>query len=385
MSSPKPVLISGAGLSGLLLARSLKFSNTPFLLYERDESIGARAQGYRLRISKDGINALKEVLPEKDYEQFRAGTATTDGGAGGINSVNAITGESGHFVSEPGGPKLGGDVLGVSRSYLRQTLFDDEDIVHWGKRTVGYIETNSGVVLKFADGSTSTEGSMLVAADGPHSAITKQLTNDRVRAYDTGARIIHGQSPASAFEQLGEGVWNVADDSNPIGRLGMITNVRPVKHGDNPEFGWVLVGAPGTFSAPNENFSIVGSPAADLSRELTANWHSKFHPIFQQQNDAEAAFLKMSTASPNGVPEWTNSPRVTLMGDAVHCMTPAGGVGANTGFRDAAFIGRLLKQVGGWQEGVTQEYEKEMRAYASENVKMSFEAAAKRFNITELK
>ncbi len=77
--------------------------------------------------------------------------------------------------------------------------------------------------------------------------------------------------------------------------------------------------SPGTFSAPGENFSVVGKVAADLSRELTTKWHENLQPILQEQNDAEAAFLKMSTAHPDGVPEWTNNPRVTLMGDAVHC------------------------------------------------------------------
>jgi len=35
---PKPILISGAGLSGLLLARSLRSRNIPFELYERDSA-----------------------------------------------------------------------------------------------------------------------------------------------------------------------------------------------------------------------------------------------------------------------------------------------------------------------------------------------------------
>lgn len=251
--SSKPILISGAGLSGLLLARSLRYENIPFLLYERDRSIAARAQGYRIRISTDGLNALKDVLSEGDYQHFLTGTASTTGGAGGINSLDAITGEQkSDFIngggSESGKPGLGGDVLGVARGFLRQCLFEGmEDVVHWGKQTTGYLLSDEGVILTFKDGSKSPEGSMLVAADGPHSTITKQLTNNVVRAYDTGARMIHGQSPASSFEQLGEGVWGVKDEK-PNGTLGLITNVRPTKPGEDVEFGWVFVGGPGSES-----------------------------------------------------------------------------------------------------------------------------------------
>jgi 2-polyprenyl-6-methoxyphenol hydroxylase-like FAD-dependent oxidoreductase len=92
----------------------------------------------------------------------------------------------------------------------------------------------------------------------------------------------------------------------------------------------------------------------------------------------------MSTSSPDGVVEWDNEPRVTVIGDAVHAMTPAGGVGANTAFKDAAFLGRLLSAACDWKEGLTTEYEREMRPYASANVKMSFERASRLFTITEL-
>jgi 2-polyprenyl-6-methoxyphenol hydroxylase-like FAD-dependent oxidoreductase len=92
----------------------------------------------------------------------------------------------------------------------------------------------------------------------------------------------------------------------------------------------------------------------------------------------------MSTSSPDGVPEWDNEPRVTLIGDAVHAMTPAGGVGANSALKDAAILGRLFGAASGWKEGLTADYEREMRPYASANVKMSFERASRLFAITEL-
>ncbi|KAK4689330.1 hypothetical protein P7C73_g783, partial [Tremellales sp. Uapishka_1] len=388
----QPILISGAGLGGLLLARSLQSSHIPFEIYERDASIAVRGQGYRIRISTDGLTALQTVLTPAAYETFKAGCSQT--GGGGIHSFEAVTGEPapsdisggpGGRGPGAGGPKLGGDVLGVDRGFLRRTLLAGmEDAITFGKQVVGYDLTDTGVKVRFRDGTVSSEGSLLVGADGAHSIITKQLTEGAVRTYDTGARMIHGQTPARAFRELGEGVFSVRHHTENGGKLGLITNVRPGSLPD-AEIGWVFVGGPGTFSAPDDNFSIVGQVAADLIRELTSSWHPKFRTIFDQQNDAEAAFLKMSTARPEGVPGWANQPRVTLLGDAVHAMTPAGGVGANTALKDAAFIGRLLKDGGGWQPYVTDEYEKEMRVYASANVAMSFETAAKQFDIKELK
>jgi 2-polyprenyl-6-methoxyphenol hydroxylase-like FAD-dependent oxidoreductase len=79
----------------------------------------------------------------------------------------------------------------------------------------------------------------------------------------------------------------------------------------------------------------------------------------------------MATSAPEGVPEWGNESRVTLMGDAVHAMTPPGGVGANTALRDAEFLGGLIVVKGGWDENATSEYEMEMRVYASQNVQDS--------------
>src|SRR5262249_33998692 len=125
-------------------------------------------------------------------------------------------------------------------------------------------------------------------------------------------------------------------------------------------------------------------PAADLARQLTARWNERLRPIFEEQIDEEAVFLKMSTSSPDGVPEWDRDPRVTLLGDAVHAMTPAGGVGANTALRDAALLGRRLAEAGGWNDRLAAEYEREMRVYASANVKMSFEMASRLFAITDL-
>ncbi|HXK19747.1 MAG TPA: FAD-dependent monooxygenase [Polyangiaceae bacterium] len=387
MSSAKPVLILGAGLGGLLLAQSLRSKSIAFKLYERDVDGSSRSQGYRLRISVDGLAALEQVLDAAHYERFRAGC--TDLGAGKIEAIDALTmlakllGPPGAQGGERLAPPAGGDVVGVERAFLRKTLFEGiEDATVFGAQVVGYALQEGGVVARFADGTTSPLGSLLVGADGVRSVITKQLTKGALKVYDTGARAIHGSSPVAAFEGLGTGAFSIRDDTRQGGRIAVITNT--LRKAKTPSFGWVLVGSPGSFTAPNDDFSVTGKPAADLSRQLTAHWHDRLRPIFEQQLDDEAVFLKMATSSPDGVPEWDNEPRVTLIGDAVHAMTPVGGVGANTALKDAALLGRLLADAGGSSPGLTAEYEREMRAYASPNVKMSFERASRLLTLTEL-
>jgi hypothetical protein len=49
--------------------------------------------------------------------------------------------------------------------------------------------------------------------------------------------------------------------------------------------------------------------------------------------------------------------------------------------RDSALLGRLLREAGGYKEGVTEEYEKVMRVYGSEAVKTSFGFAREMFKV----
>ncbi|KAI0475128.1 FAD/NAD(P)-binding domain-containing protein [Xylariaceae sp. FL0804] len=449
MAPTKPILIAGAGIAGLGLARALRARQIPFEVFERDAAGAARAQGYRIRISAQGQDALRAIFTADEYARFEAGCS--DNGGGAIMALDALTlapkgsgppppGSGGGGGGGPGdgpggggppadGKNSAGKVLGVERTFLRDRLLEGlEDAVHYGKRVVGYELTGGsgsasndggaggGVVAKFADGTTSREGAMLVGADGVYSAVTAQLTGGRLKVFDTGARMIHGSSPRAAFAGLpgssevaeedaaadGEEAettqpkakaYMLADESGRNGtgggRLNLITNVRP----GAAHLGWVLVGQPGTFSSPGDDDNgkdkdgQTGAPAAELSRALTAHWAAGARRILAEQVEGEAAFLKMSTSSPDGVPEWPAQPRVTLAGDAVHAMTPAGGVGANTALRDAALLASLLgggEKEKGEGEAAAQAYEREMRRYASENVRSSYEMVKERFAVRKL-
>ena len=397
-STQKPVLISGAGLASLLLGRSLLRAGIPFLIFESDSSISFRAQGYRLRLSAEGLDAIESVLGPEGFPIFWDLCGKT-GGGGSVISLDAITGseniETAKDESNPQAaaarPQLpvealssrDGKTVGISRGDMRKTfLAGCEPYIRWSHRVSGYELTPSGVIAVFADGTKSEEGSLLVGGDGIYSKIARQLSQGIIKTYDTGARGIYGQAPTTAFKGLGEGVWRITDDSNAQGRIFIITNVRPGDMDDpNIQFGWTMGAQSGLIRAPNDDYALIGTPAAQIAKNLTANWHPRFKPLFEEMAESEAAFWKITCSTPSGVPIWSNEPRVTVIGDAVHSMTPAGGIGANTAVRDSALLGSLLAEAGGCEEGVTEAYEKGMRVYASEAVQKSYGLAKAQFGV----
>lgn len=193
---------------------------------------------------------------------------------------------------------------------------------------------------------------------------------------------IHGQASTTAFKGLGEGVWRLVDETRPDGKIFVMTNVRSKDMDDsNMVFGWTMGAQPGVIEPPAGDYALIGKPAADIAKSLTAGWHEKLRPLFEEMIVEDAAFWKITCSSPSGVAEWPNDPRVTVIGDAVHGMTPAGGNGANTAVRDSALLGRLIAEAGGYREGLTEEYEKIMRVYASEMVAASYAIATEQFGI----
>jgi 2-polyprenyl-6-methoxyphenol hydroxylase-like FAD-dependent oxidoreductase len=342
----KPILIAGGGLASLLLGQALRRAAIPFAIYERDASLSFRAQGYRLRLSAQGLDSIESVLSQEDFARFWDDCGKT--GGGGTTSLDALTGAEpaspppttttakpevgAKTAGVANGPPQGlqsrdGKIIGISRGAMRQHFMTGcESSVQWNRHVSGYELTPTGVHAVFADGSKSVEGSMLVAGDGINSGVAAQLSKGRLKVYDTGARIIHGQAPVSAFEGLGEGVWMIADTSRPNGKVSLITNVRPEAGKPDPHatFGWTMVAQPGVIKIPSDDVTIVGSQAADMAKSLTANWHPRIKPLFDRMIDSEAAFWKITCSTPSGVPQWQNEPRVTVIGDAVHSMTPAG-------------------------------------------------------------
>jgi 2-polyprenyl-6-methoxyphenol hydroxylase-like FAD-dependent oxidoreductase len=79
----------------------------------------------------------------------------------------------------------------------------------------------------------------------------------------------------------------------------------------------------------------------------------------------------LTVRSAHPVDPWPTT-AVTLLGDAIHNMTPMGGIGANTALRDADLLRRRLAGAtpGAWQDAVAG-YERQMLDYGFAAVRAS--------------
>jgi 2-polyprenyl-6-methoxyphenol hydroxylase-like FAD-dependent oxidoreductase len=373
MSAPH-ILIIGGGIGGLALAQGLKRHNIPFTLFERDASPATRAQGYRIRIAGIGAEGLHSLLPEDLWSLYQRTCAE---GKGFGAKLNAIDGSQTPIVGAfggPGGRGGGGGGPGglvedrkwagkADRTILRALLLlGIEGSVKFGKTFMKYEFTESGVTAFFSDGTSET-GTLLVGAEGVTSAVRKQLLPHH-RYVDTNSRVLYGKTlitpelEGQFAPEVMKGGITVIQDSTPLtlfleptrfpNDASVESQGRIAKTEDYMY--WVLSGHAENMGLSDADFhSLNCEQAADLTMKLTEKWLPSFRCLFKLQTVSQCAPLRLISAKPER-PEWKSSARVTLLGDAIHAMMPAGGSGANCALADAASLVKLIVE-----EGVSEE------------------------------
>ncbi len=103
---------------------------------------------------------------------------------------------------------------------------------------------------------------------------------------------------------------------------------------------WALAGDRQSFGVPDTELTAL-DPAGlhALSAELIRTWHPDLRALHAAADVDETFAIRVRTSP--AVPAWPPS-RVTVLGDAIHAMSPARGSGANTALQDAALLCRLL-------------------------------------------
>jgi 2-polyprenyl-6-methoxyphenol hydroxylase-like FAD-dependent oxidoreductase len=386
------ILVIGGGIGGLCLAQGLRQAGVEnVVVYERDQSVRGRMQGYRLRISPDGENALRACLPGPLQDLL---TATSnmrhEGGLAAYDErLNALWAPA---FDDPRGDSPD-KVDAVDRATLRRILLAGlDDVVRFGKRFTHCEQADGRVVAHFADGDSAV-GDVLVAADGVNSQVRAQL-RPADRARDLCVRGILARTPRAKAIDAGlpgvlrdRFVYVIGTDGYHLGLMPMVFRNQPreatARLWPGLEFDHTDDYYMSVFSVhqdvlrlPDESFfAMTGEELRELALERTTGWHPDLRGVFAHADAEETYPIALRATLP--VEPW-ETPNIIPIGDAVHTMPPTGGVGANTALRDASTLCRELTAVSRGEQSIAdavREYQEEMVQYATAAINMSLKTA----------
>jgi 2-polyprenyl-6-methoxyphenol hydroxylase-like FAD-dependent oxidoreductase len=384
------VIIIGAGTGGLCLAHGLKRAGISVAVYEHDRTRKDGLQGYRVGISPAGSYALKQCLPPELFDLFVATCARPP------RYFNMLTEQMRELISV-------GDIVGVdpvdseksvSRMTLRQVLLTGlEDVVSFDKKFSRYQHNADGTVTVFFEDGTHATGDVLVGADGAGSRLRKQRL-PHAQMEETGILSVGGKVPITKESKalLSDKVFNgISLVMAPRG-FGAILHVMEFKWdrdgmkqgvGGNdadlishwPGFlfdntrDYIMWGVWGARrNLPADPTKTSSEKQLYIAKEMVCNWHPNMRRLIELTDPSTVFSVNIRTSVP--LEPWESS-NVTLLGDAVHTMTPGRGVGANTALRDAALLCHRLIEVKDEAKPLVDalhEYEVEMLQYSREAV-----------------
>jgi 2-polyprenyl-6-methoxyphenol hydroxylase-like FAD-dependent oxidoreductase len=384
--SPMRVAVAGGGLGGLCLAQGLRRRGIDVTVYERDVSAAGRRQGYRLHLDARAGIALESCLPPDLFALFQQTCGTPSTRFTVLSSSlrelrsSALPGSALPGSAEVDPYAAATLSTSVNRQTLREILATGLD-VGYGREVTGYSAEPGGVRVLFGAGSPVAAGSpvradVLVGADGVGSAVRRQYL-PAAAAVDTGRWIVYGKTPLSPRvlelmpPQLLDGFVAVTG-----GRIGMATGL--VRLRSRPEEACALI-APRAALTPVADYlmwavagdldpagrDLAGRNAAGrdlggrdlggrdlggrdpaglhaLVGKVIASWHPDLRELHALALVEETFAVKVRVSTP--VAAWPPS-RVTVLGDAIHAMSPARGSGANTALRDAGELASALGSV----------------------------------------
>jgi 2-polyprenyl-6-methoxyphenol hydroxylase-like FAD-dependent oxidoreductase len=347
MSRNLEVLIIGAGTGGLCLAHGLAVSGVRVRVFERDRTPTDRLQGYRLHIGATGNRALQACLPQENFKRFVDASAISNTAVTFLDSeLNRLL----HIDIPPVDRMAPESERPVSRIALRKILLEGlEDAVVFDKTFVAYEAMPEGPVsVRFKDGSTAT-GDIVVGADGASSRVRAQLLPN-ARRLDTGIVVLSGKFAldGAARRETPSAVFN--GPTLVVGPQGCFLFASAVEYPpdasrayDSDEYVMWGFSAHRALVAPHLD---VAGLSGEQAKALVLTWMQAWHPALRRlvERAEPATMTSFEAKSAEPIAPWKTG-AVTLLGDAVHNMTPFRGMGANMALRDAAALRDALVSI----------------------------------------
>ena len=353
------VLIAGGGIAGLALALTCRQIGLDAKVFEAVSD--PRPLGVGINLQPNAVRELDElglmqILP-------RVGVATREWG---LFSTKGL-----EIWAEPRGREAGyrWPQYSVHRGELQMALLDAARArlgpggVVTGARVAGWETTADGVAVRLATeaGERIETGSVLIGADGLHSAVRARLYPEEGPPVWSGAVLWRGTSPARPFRTGASmaliGSMDRRFVAYPISppdpatgecRLNWIAELRV-----DPAGGW-----------KKQSWTAEAGAADFLPR--FADWRFGWIDVPEIVSRAERIY-EYPMVDRDPLPGWTFGP-VTLMGDAAHVMWPVGSNGASQAIMDARRLGRAFLEHGP-TEAALLAYEAEQRPAAERMIR----------------
>ncbi|SMG42422.1 FAD-dependent oxidoreductase [Paenibacillus aquistagni] len=315
------VIVLGGGIAGLSTAIALQREGFDVHVYEKTKRLKPVGAGIMI-----AANATRIFNEWGLTERLRA--------KGNHLEKLLILSEKGKMLSSISPNPVPEQTIAIHRADLHQVLMDELGTtnVSLGKGANHVLQGPKHVRVSFDDG-TEAEGDYVVAADGIHSAVRRQILPQVKNRY-AGYTCWRGVAPSARLQLRSElhEIWG------PEGRFGYL----PIS---SDQVYWYIL-----MNTKPDNQALGALRIADLAKRF-----ERYTPMVQnilQLADEESCLHHDIYDIP--LLDRYSFGRIALVGDAAHAMTPNLGQGACQGIEDAYVLGKCL---GSNLESGLQDYE----------------------------